>query len=214
LDDTLYPEKQFVMSGFSAVAGYLHRRYKLDEKRIITILHSDFNQGLRKKNLNVLVEKLKIHEDIIQSIIQIYREHEPNISLYPDAKIILDELKDKKKLGLITDGIPKTQRNKINALNLSNFFNEIIINDISKTNKLNPLCYTQMIKSLESSPNHCLYVGDNPLKDFYTPKQLGIKTIQINRIMGEYAKASIDEKLKADMIIDSLTELTHILKLR
>jgi len=49
LDDTLYPEKKFIMSGFRAVAKYLSKKHKLNYNEVFKILKKDFKKRLRKK---------------------------------------------------------------------------------------------------------------------------------------------------------------------
>ena len=71
LDDTLYPEMEFVMSGFRAVAKYLAKKYKLSSSKIFNILKSDFKKGIREKNFNFLLEKLNLSKKELKSLIKI-----------------------------------------------------------------------------------------------------------------------------------------------
>ena len=49
----------------------------------------------------------------VAELVQIYRSHMPAITLYPDAREILETLQGKKKIGLITDGYLETQQKQI-----------------------------------------------------------------------------------------------------
>lgn len=53
------------------------------------------------------------------AVVQAYRCHKPNIHLYPGVAEMIEELKSRGiKVGIITDGRPEGQRNKIEALGL------------------------------------------------------------------------------------------------
>ena len=182
LDDTLYEEKKFIVSGFRKTAEYLSRKYKINSDRVFKILRDDFDGGLRRKNFDVLLKKLSIKEPV-ENLIKIYREHLPLISLYPDAKVILKNLRSCGfKLGLITDGYPATQRNKISALGIRDFFEVITINDIEKgLSKRNENSFKRTLSLLRVKTENTIYVGDNPLKDFFAAKKLGVITVRIKR---------------------------------
>lgn len=212
LDDTLYEEKQFVISGFKSVSDYISKKYNLDCSVIFEILKQDFETGLRKNNFDVLLNKLNINEPV-SKLVDVYRGHKPKISLFPDAQKIINESKNKFKLGLITDGYILTQKNKIKALGIENDFDVITINDISKgITKKNKEPFLQTISKLEINPENTFYVGDNPLKDFVVSKKLGIQTIRIKRNQGWFKDVTVSMDYEADHVLASLLELPKIIE--
>ena len=183
LDDTLYSEKDYVKSGFLAVASkYPHIKdfaermwysFKNGKKPIDTILSEE----------NLLSEK--------NNCLTIYRMHFPSISLYDGVLSMIKRLKKKKKMAIITDGRPESQRAKIEALNISKYFDKIIITDeISgiECRKPNPISFSILKEFFDCNYNQMVYVGDNIDKDFIAPEQLGIKTIFFNNKDGLYYK--------------------------
>jgi|Deesub1362A_J573_1020465.scaffolds.fasta_scaffold00432_25 putative hydrolase of the HAD superfamily len=217
LDDTLYEEKQFVMSGFKVVSQYLSRKYALDQDKIFKILKDSFRNGLRRKNFNVLLKELNLESENVETLVKMYREHLSTIALYPDARIVLEHLRNLNlfKLGLITDGYPITQKNKINSLRIQRHFDSIIINDLGKNiSKLRLEPFKKMLFLLKVKPVNAIYVGDNPLKDFINPKKLGIYTVRVKRAGGEYSKINVKKNLDADSTITSLLELFKILNIK
>jgi putative hydrolase of the HAD superfamily len=58
---------------------------------------------------------------------------------------------------------------------------------------------------------NCLYVGDNPRKDFVTAKKLDWTTVQICREVGEYSDVISEDSYEAKFKIKSLLELKSIL---
>lgn len=214
LDDTLYEEKQFVISGFRMTSQYLSEKYKVEYDKIFKILRKDFEKGLRGKNFNILLRKLNLENESVKNLIQIYREHTPSISLYPDAEIILKELKSNKfKLGLITDGYINTQRNKLFILGIVDYFDVILINNVEKNlSKKDKICFEKAVSKLEVKPEKAIYVGDNPLKDFVSPRKLGIVTVRVKRRKGEYSSLLADEAHKANYTISNLLQLPEIIE--
>jgi putative hydrolase of the HAD superfamily len=214
LDDTLYPEKQFVMSGFRAVSQYIARKYCFESETIFNILKRDFEEGVREKNFDVLLQKLGLSNECIKDLVRIYRAHFPKISLHPDARSILEILlRGGYKLGLITDGYSQTQRKKIQVLGIEKYFEVIVINDPSEQfSKLDVLPFLRALSRLKIKPESAIYVGDNPLRDFVNAKKLGMHTVRIKRKNGEYSNIIVNRSSDADYIISDLTQLLEIIR--
>jgi len=213
VDDTLFPEREFVRSGFQAVGEWMLNKYGVPG--FFESAWKFFAQGKRGKIFNLVLAEIGIEDDpeIIQELIQIYRKHKPQISLYSDARWAIDYFKDHKKLGAITDGYLTTQRNKVEALHIANSFDTIIYSDeYGRENwKPSPVPYLKVMELTGFQGSECIYVGDNPHKDFVTAKKLSWRTVQIDRQNGEYSKTLAAPGYEADRTILSLTELETIL---
>ena len=62
--------------------------------------------------------------------LRVYRMHMPNLSLFDGVADLIDELKTNGiKVGIISDGRPNGQQNKLTALGLDNIVDDIIITD-------------------------------------------------------------------------------------
>ena len=210
LDDTLYPEYEFVMSGFLVVAKYLSKKYKLNGLRIFDILKSDFKKGVRERNFNLLLEKFHLPEKELKKLISIYRSHKPKIELFLEAEKLLKHLQNKKiKIALISDGFVGTQRNKIEALKIEKYFQVITLSDELGINyrKPNTKPFNLTLKKLSVKPSEAVYIADNPQKDFIGAKKLGLTTIQIKRVGGIYSQIEVTKENKADLVINSLSQL-------
>ena len=170
-----------------------------------------FNQGRRKNIFNLTLEKLRVEYEplIIQELLQIYRLHKPNISLYEDAKWAINNFKKCKQLGIITDGYLPTQQHKVGALGIESDFDVIVYSELyGRENwKPSPLPYQKSMQLLGCLGKECVYIGDNPSKDFVTAKKLGWMTVRICRKGGEHSEVTTDNSHEADMKISSLTEL-------
>ena len=119
LDDTLYPEKDYIKSGYKVVAEYLGNIKYADK------LWSYFEEG--KPAIDELLRELGQEEEK-DMVVDLYRSHKPDISPYPGVVEMIEKLKSKNiKLGVITDGRPEGQRNKLEALGLD--IKDVIITD-------------------------------------------------------------------------------------
>ena len=114
LDDTLYDEKQFVQSGFIIVAEFIDCKFKINKENFYKILIDIINNGSRGNIFNLALERVNVayEEDIIQSMVKIYRKHNPKIRLEKDVKSLLRRFKESYSLGIITDGYFEVQKKK------------------------------------------------------------------------------------------------------
>lgn len=181
LDDTLYSEKQYVRSGFKAVADYLNDD-DAEQK-----LWDYFIAG--QSAIDALMNEMNIPEKK-KSCLTIYREHYPTISLYDGVKEMIISLKKQgKKVGIITDGRVSGQRKKISALGLDKIVDDIIITDElggTPFRKPNDIAFRIMQCRWGIPFEQLVYIGDNIEKDITAPKQLGMKYLSFYNKDGLY----------------------------
>ena len=198
LDDTLFPEEQFVLSGFQAVDRCLQEK---GHSGFFGMAATLFDRGVRGNIFDLSLAELKISTSrlLISDLIQVYRNHIPSLTLHKDAAWALNYFHGKAKIGLITDGYLETQRNKISALQIAPFFEAIIYSDEFGRDHWKPSAtpYVKLVEALQCDHNECVYVSDNAQKDFITPNRLGWTTIQISREKGEYSKAIVAPEFEA-----------------
>ncbi len=198
LDDTLYSEKEYVRSGFRAVSDRLGGGY---EDR----LWAFFEAG--KPAVDELSKILNCEERKAE-LIEVYRSHKPDIRPYDGAAELIAQLKEKGiRVGIITDGRPEGQRNKLAALGLD--VDDVIITDElggSQFRKPCDVAFRIMVTRWRLNPEDVAYVGDNATKDFQAPKQLGMKSVWFKNRDGLYDSPAGDMKH-----VDSLLDLEDLL---
>ncbi len=185
LDDTLYLEKDYVRSGYRAVAAVFPQVGNMEEK-----LWAAFQRKLPAIDAVLEVEGIATPENKALAL-GTYRSHFPQISLCPQVAMLLNRLHKEKKLGLITDGRPEGQRAKIQALNLEPYFDKIIVTDElggPAFRKPNETAFRLMQKALSVPFEKMVYIGDNMAKDFIAPQKLGMQTIYYSNSDGLYAR--------------------------
>lgn len=202
LDDTLYSEKEYVKSGFEAVSEYLGGGYE-------RILWDYFSNGLSVIDELLNNYKIKYKKE---ELLNIYRNHKPDIKLYEGVLDLLKRLKNKGiKVGIITDGRPNGQRNKLEKLGLISLVDDYIITDELGGVQFRKPCdiaFRIMINRWRLNPSEVVYIGDNISKDFQAPKQLGMKNILFNNAEGLYFTNNTDNGYE---MINNISELYNLL---
>ena len=185
LDDTLYSEKDYVKSGYAEIA----RHYKAIPA-METKLWNAFENN--EQAINYVLEQEGLFScEALNDCLQIYRNHLPQITPYPDAEELLAFLKESGvRLGMITDGRPEGQRAKIEALGIEHYFEKIIVTDELggiACRKPNSIAFEKMQEHFDVPYEAMVYVGDNMLKDFIAPKALGMNCVYFRNPDGLYS---------------------------
>ena len=158
LDDTIFYEKNYVVSGFHAISKSLF------EKRLI---NKKFNEliNLYDNFKDPLQEFGKQNRDInIDELIKIMREHSPKIKVRPGFKKFLNLLKENgNELGVITNGRKKTQQNKFHSLGLQQYIDLFIVSSEVKLEKPNIKIFD--LYRNQSNRKKFIFFGNNPSLD-------------------------------------------------
>ncbi|MDY6894120.1 MAG: HAD-IA family hydrolase [Thermotogota bacterium] len=213
LDDTLYDEMQFVEGGFKAVSFYISKNNNIDQNTVYQLLLDILKTHGRGHTFDIALKELGFYsEKLVPKLVEIYRTHKPDLSSYPEVREVLSALlKQEYKLGLITDGNAKVQRNKVDGLNVKDFFDCMVFSDecgIGKQ-KPHPFPYLKAIEELEVDAREAMYVGDNPYKDFVSAKKMGMYTVRI--LNGQYKDIKLNKESEAEYQIKDLSELSGVI---
>jgi len=203
LDDTLYDEIDFVKSGFKEISRYLNDNSYYD------FMLDDFTKNGSGKVFNNLIDKFNLNINI-QKLIEIYRFHNPNISLSKETIEILEFAKEY-KTALISDGHYIMQQNKFNTLGLKEYIDYPIFTDFYHTKKPEPKPF-KMVMEYFKEEDQFIYISDNPKKDFIAPNNLGWQSIRFKNPIGiykDYENNAIYEVEKREEIVNILRKLDY-----
>jgi putative hydrolase of the HAD superfamily len=217
LDDTLYDEIDYCQSGFKAVAQHLANKCgSTPAQTIFKSLWKQFSSGQRKNTFNLALQELGISFDnqLITELIDVYRNHQPDIKLPKESKDVLDMLQDKYALALLTDGFLPAQKLKVHALGLESYFSCTIYTEELGRQAWKPseLGFEKLIKELNITAETMVYIADNAKKDFIAPNKLGSSTIQLIRPLRIHTETSNELFSKAKHVINEITDLPQLLK--
>ena len=215
LDDTLYPERAYVISGFQAVAAWVEEYIGIPRKQAFDELCQLFESGVRGNTFNCWLEKHGFDPDSwVPQMVQVYRTHFPSIAPYPEVPPLLQRLRSRYRLGLVSDGYLEVQRKKLSALGLAPYFDAVVFSDELGREAWKPSLrpFEICLKKLGVAGDEAVYIADNPLKDFIGARQMGVRTVRVRRPDGLYSH--IDPPLAEyapDFTIEDLTLLEEVL---
>ena len=216
LDDTLYDEIDYCRSGFSAVGRYLAEKHTdTNPEAIFKTLWDQFTSGNHTRTFNIALESHGINydENLIRLLVQHYRDHKPDITLPSDSWALLDELKEKYTLALLTDGFMPAQQLKVQALGIEGDFSVVVYTELLGREHWKPstLGYEQILRQFNISAEHAIYIADNAEKDFIGPNSLGMPSIHVQRPNGIHAEKAINPASRPTYAANSIAEIPQLL---
>ena len=150
----------------------------------------------------------------ILELIDIYRYHAPDIQPYPGIPELVKKLSADYKLGLITDGPKRMQRTKFESLGLGEYFSALIFTDElgAGCGKPSKVPFETVANKLGASADKCVYIADNPSKDFLAPNQLGWLSVQYRRPVQVHADLAAPPQGQPQIVVTTDEELLKILE--
>jgi putative hydrolase of the HAD superfamily len=183
VDDTLYLERDYVRSGFRHVGEWV--RNDLGLEGFADLAWRAFEEGVRGSIFDLALQRCGVdpRPDLVNQLVDLYRAHSPALELCPDAKVCLDRLRGRVPLAAISDGPLASQRQKVRALGLDEWLDPVLLTaELGPGfDKPNVGAYRLVEERTGCAGSECVYVADNPAKDFMGPKSLGWSTIRVRR---------------------------------
>jgi len=206
LDDTLFLERDYVISGLTAVGAHVAATRGVPGVGEVAI--ALFEAGVRGTTFDQALARVGIEPTVplVAELVGVYRRHAPAIGLLPDAARLIARLEDRYR-GVVTDGPLDSQRAKALAVGAPGWAELIVY-----TAELGPGFGKPHERAFSMHEAHTgltgdqfTYIADNPTKDFGGPKARGWRTIRIRRPASLHAGLASGEDVDAE--ITSLDEL-------
>ena len=211
MDDTLFLEKYYVLSGFKQVSLFLNEQFGIDTQESYKFLENRFENYGRNKIFDLLLQKNSSDlgvvniDSLIIRLVKVYRNHEPDIKLNPIVVNILKKIRKKKiKIAIATDGLPKMQRNKFYALGLDRLVDEMVCCWDHDAAKPSIKCFKIAARMLNVNIKNCVIVGDHPQHDIVPARILGAISYRVKT--GRFYNLNNDRKHPPHNEFSSLTE--------
>ncbi|MFX0114377.1 MAG: YjjG family noncanonical pyrimidine nucleotidase [Candidatus Hodarchaeota archaeon] len=128
--------------------------------------------------------------------------------LNPGAKDILEKLKPRYLLGIITNGYSRAQHGRIEASGLIGYLDLVIVSDDVGHEKPDPQIFRIALSKLEISEQEALYIGDSIEHDYYGTKNAGIDFCYYQP---KTTKSGEDPEIAPKYIIRSFKELEWLI---
>ena len=211
IDDTLYLERDYVRSGFDAVSRWAQRDLGIDD--FGARAWAAFESGARNTIFDDVLTECGVRSDdaVITELVARYRTHAPSITLATDAREGLDRWHGTVALAAVTDGHLSSQQAKARALGLDAWTSTVVFTASlgAGKGKPDPGSFELVQEELGVDGKSCVYVADNPAKDFGGPRSLGWRTVRIRRRLGLHT--GVDSGNDVDHEIANLHQLDAVL---
>ncbi|MBU2997079.1 YjjG family noncanonical pyrimidine nucleotidase [Cellulophaga baltica] len=140
-------------------------------------------EDLRYQRLKTTFDTLGV-EVKDELIYQLSDDYIANLSsynhLFPHAIEILDYLKPKYKLHVITNGFNEVQNRKIKNSKIDRYFTHIIDSEMAGVKKPNPIIFKLALEKANVLPEHSLMIGDSIEADILGAQACGFHTLHFN----------------------------------
>ncbi len=130
------------------------------------------------------------------------------LRLYPNVTEVLDELRRNYTLGIVTDAQSAYAIPELQAVEIANYFNTIVVSGDFGYRKPDPRLFLTALEKLHLEPDHTVFVGNDIYHDVYGAQQVGMKAILFMTAYGEKER----EGVKANFVIRSFAELPQAIK--
>jgi putative hydrolase of the HAD superfamily len=224
LDDTLYDHSYSSRNGLQALKNKYEclRDARLDvlELEYLSVLNeihlSKVLTGLstieeaRIERYKKFFSKFGINADLefISEARKIYSSaYRTNQRAVPGALELLNKLKEKVKIGIVTNNLLKEQLGKIKIIGITSFIDEIVVSEEAGYIKPSPEIFQIALYKLGCKADECVMIGDSWETDIVGARNAGIRAIWFNRYGNKYPDTDLVFE------IDSLEPAEHILKL-
>ncbi len=159
----------------------LWKQYEHGEIEKNTLMNKRFHRVFVDINEIDDAQTIKINDDYIERIM--YKK-----KVIPGAIELLEYLKPKYKLVLLSNGFTEMQYTKIENNGMSDYFDAVILSDQVGVNKPHPDIFRFALNEVHATPDRAIMVGDNYDTDitgaynvdmdqiWYNPSQAGAKS--------------------------------------
>lgn len=195
LDDTLFDHARASRIALKSVHA-VHANdidfndFAREHGRVLELFHARFLNGeftLDEARAARMTELFAAFERSIDAttalnISTIYRrEHQGNRALVAGARELLDALKNKTRMGIITNNSTAEQIEKLRALDIAHFFEVIVISEDVGVTKPNPKIFEIALERLGAAAHETVMIGDSLANDIEGAINVGIAPLWLNR---------------------------------
>ncbi len=140
-------------------------------------------EELRYQRLRSVFDKMghAITDGAVHKLSDDYIANLPSYNhLFPYTVEILEYLKPKYKLHIITNGFKEIQNKKLKNSNIDIYFNQIINSEMAGVKKPNPIIFELALNSASATAEKSIMIGDSLEADIIGAKTMGFSTIHFN----------------------------------
>ena len=143
------------------------------------VTKSELRYGRLKKTFDAL--NYTISDNVIDTIAIEYIEFLPHFNYLFDGTFeILDYLKDKYKLHIITNGFQEVQLKKMESSKIIHYFDTIVTSESVGVKKPNPKIFNYALEKASAKKENSLMIGDSIEADILGALNIGMHALHCN----------------------------------
>jgi FMN phosphatase YigB (HAD superfamily) len=180
LDDTLYPYRRFVESGFAAVAAYLERSHGVNGRWALTWMLQASRGAERGHELQACLAVLRLSPGLLPVLLGILRAHRPSIRLpHASGRALAALRSDGWRLGVLTNGAPSVQARKVDALGVAGVVDTVVYAAEHGTGAGKPESepFAEVARRLGVPAARVVFVGNDARADVEGARNAGMHAI-------------------------------------
>ncbi|HEV2127592.1 MAG TPA: HAD family hydrolase [Thermomicrobiales bacterium] len=187
--------------GTSEVEG-LRARFEGNDPR--TVAMRAWGPGFRSESWKRALRRCGIDDDMLASELDARFEQErvSTNPFIPGVEETLDQLEERYRLAIVTNGLPDVQREKLVRTGLMDRFDVVVISGELGFGKPDRRMYDETVRQLRLIAGECVMVGDNFRRDVAGAQEAGIRGVWIS-----CGKDLPDTDVTPFLVVESLAEL-------
>ena len=99
------------------------------------------------------------------------------LELYPNVESVLDELKPRFSLAVVSDGQSAWALPEMRAVGIDSYFKPIVISSDYGFRKPDPRLFQAALDGIAAGPEEVLFVGNDMYRDVFGARHMGMKTV-------------------------------------
>ena len=120
-------------------------------------------------------------DEVIHLLAEEYINHLSSFNhLFPDTLEVLEYLKPKYSLHIITNGFQEIQGKKLRNSGIHAYFSEVIDSEMAGVKKPDPIIFELALNRAKVLPQNCVMIGDSLEADIIGAQGAGLHTIHFN----------------------------------
>lgn len=180
LDDTLYPFRRFVLSGFAACARRLARRRGVDGRRAFRWMVRAFRGDAQGREVQTALQMMGLPDRLTPGLVEsIIWGKELNLRLPVSSRCALADLRARGwRIGILTNGDPAVQARKVDALGLAPYVDAIVFATEHGSGKPEPAAFREIARRLHVRADRTVFVGDDEWCDVSGARLAGMRPVR------------------------------------
>ena len=173
LKEKIGAQKEIFINEYKKINETLWNQYRIGKIKKEFLRYSRFKQTLElfnyyNKNLSIEISDYYV------------KECPKKKNLFPNTIKILDYLKNKYNLHIITNGFEEVQIIKLKSSGLSDYFDQIITSEKIGVKKPDPKIFSFALTSAKANKANSIMIGDGLKVDILGAESFGIRAVYFN----------------------------------